>query len=133
MNRPDPRAGHDLYSISDLAAEFGVTTRAIRFYEAKRLLAPGRVGNTRVFRRRDRARLALIVRGKRLGLSLREISEYLALYDADIEHGTHNGQLLERIDARLGELERQRRDVDTAIDELREIRKLAQAQLARPG
>lgn len=133
MNKPDAQAGRDLYSISDLAAEFGISTRAIRFYESKGMLAPGRVGNTRVFRRRDRARLALIARGKRLGLTLSEISENLSLYDADIGAEAHDGRFLARIDARLDELARQRRDIDAAIDELRQIRQLAQARLRRPG
>ena len=73
----------DLFAIADLAREFGISTRAIRFYETKGLFAPERVGSTRVFRRRDRARLILILRGKRLGFSLRDISEYLSLYEAD--------------------------------------------------
>jgi DNA-binding transcriptional MerR regulator len=132
MNKPDTRAGRDLFSISDLAAEFGMSTRAIRFYESKGMLAPGRVGNTRVFRRRDRARLALIARGKRLGLSLREIAEYLSLYDADVAKTPRDGGLVERIDARLDELERQRHDVVTAIDELRQIRQLAHARHGPP-
>jgi DNA-binding transcriptional MerR regulator len=131
MNKPDTRAGRDLFSISDLADEFGMSTRAIRFYESKGMLAPGRVGNTRVFRRRDRARLALIARGKRLGLSLVEISEYLSLYDADVDDVAYDGRLLERIDARLDGLERQRSDVETAIDELRQIRQLAHARRRR--
>ena len=81
MNRPESE-NRDLFAIADLSQEFGISTRAIRFYEAKGLLNPERVGGTRVFRRRDRARLILILRGKRLGFSLRDISDYLSLYDA---------------------------------------------------
>ena len=81
MNRSEPE-NRDLFAIADLAEEFGISTRAIRFYESKGLIRPERVGGTRVFRRRDRARLILILRGKRLGFSLRDISDYLSLYDA---------------------------------------------------
>ena len=78
MNRRESET-RDLFAIADLAREFGISTRAIRFYESKGLLTPERVGSTRVFRRRDRARLILILRGKRLGFSLRDISDYLSL------------------------------------------------------
>ena len=113
----------DLYSIADLAREFGISTRAIRFYESKGLIAPERLGATRVFRRRDRARLILILRGKRLGFSLRDISDYLTLYDAD--RGQQVNLLAEKVDERLQLLEQQLRDLQTTIAELREIRKLA--------
>ena len=82
----DTEAGQnlrDLYSVNQLAEEIGVTPRTIRFYEAKGLVAPQRAGNARVFTRRDRARLLLVLRGKRLGFSLDEIREYLDLYDSD--------------------------------------------------
>lgn len=122
MNRPESE-NRDLFAIADLAKEFGISTRAIRFYEAKGLIEPERVGGTRVFRRRDRARLILILRGKRLGFSLRDISEYLALYDAD--RGQQVTLLTELVDQRLTLLERQMQDLQTTMTELREIRKLA--------
>jgi len=128
MNRPEAES-RDLFAIADLAREFGISTRAIRFYEAKGLLAPERVGATRVFRRRDRARLILILRGKRLGFSLRDIAEYLSLYDADRDQQVH--LLAGKVDARLASLERQRADLETTIAELREIKKLADERLAR--
>jgi DNA-binding transcriptional MerR regulator len=121
----------DLFAIADLAREFGISTRAIRFYEAKGLIAPERVGATRIFRRRDRARLMLILRGKRLGFSLRDISDYLSLYDADRSQQVH--LLAEKVDERLAALERQRADIETTIAELREIRKLAGERLAQGG
>lgn len=127
MNRPESE-NRDLFAIADLAREFGISTRAIRFYEAKGLLKPQRVGSTRVFRRRDRARLILILRGKRLGFSLRDISDYLGLYDAD-----RNQQVTllgEKVDQRLVMLERQLADLKTTIAELREIRRLADERLA---
>ncbi|MCS6759288.1 MAG: MerR family DNA-binding protein [Candidatus Devosia euplotis] len=121
----------DLFAIADLAREFGISTRAIRFYESKGLLSPERVGATRVFRRRDRARLILILRGKRLGFSLRDISDYLSLYDADRSQQVN--LLLDKVDERLVSLERQRDDLETAINELREIRKLADEQPEKAG
>jgi len=123
--------GRELYSIADLAREFGISTRAIRFYEAKGLLSPERLGSTRVFRRRDRARLILILRGKRLGFSLRDISDYLGLYDADRTQQVH--LLAEKVNDRLQALERQRTDLETTISELREIRKLAVERLEEAG
>lgn len=129
MNRPEPEQ-RDLFAIADLAAEFGISTRAIRFYEAKGLIAPERVGATRVFRRRDRARLILILRGKRLGFSLRDISEYLSLYDAHSQTA-QTRLLIDKVDQRLALLEAQKADLETTIAELREIRKLASDQAAR--
>ena len=119
----------DLFAIADLAKEFGISTRAIRFYEAKGLLAPERVGAPRVFRRRDRARLILILRGKRLGFSLRDISDYLSLYDADRSQQVH--LLVDKVEERLASLERQRDDLETTIAELKEIRELAVAPRPR--
>lgn len=117
----------DLFAIADLAKEFGISTRAIRFYESKGLLSPERVGATRIFRRRDRARLILILRGKRLGFSLRDISDYLSLYDADRSQQVH--LLVGKVDERLKSLEGQLDDITTTIAELREIKKLADERL----
>ena len=121
----------DLFAIAELSREFGISTRAIRFYEAKGLLAPERVGATRVFRRRDRARLILILRGKRLGFSLRDISDYLSLYDADRGQQVH--LLTAKVDERLASLEAQLLDLQTTIAELREIKKLADERLEKAG
>lgn len=129
MNRPE-QENRDLFAIADLAGEFGISTRAIRFYEAKGLLRPERVGGTRVFRRRDRARLILILRGKRLGFSLRDISDYLSLYDAHSQTAQVN-LLIQKVDERLALLEAQLGDLQTTIAELREIRKLADDRLAQ--
>ena len=119
----------DLFAIADLAREFGISTRAIRFYEAKGLLSPERVGATRIFRRRDRARLILILRGKRLGFSLRDISDYLSLYDANRSQQVN--LLIDKVDERLASLEGQLLDLQTTISELREIRKLADERLVK--
>jgi len=120
----------DLFAIADLAREFGISTRAIRFYESKGLLSPERVGGTRVFRRRDRARLILILRGKRLGFSLRDISDYLGLYDAQSQAAQVH-LLVEMVDQRLALLEQQMSDLQTTVSELREIRKLASERLTQ--
>lgn len=130
MNRPESE-NRDLFAIADLAREFGISTRAIRFYETKGLLTPERVGSTRVFRRRDRARLILILRGKRLGFSLRDISEYLSLYDADRSQRAQVNLLVEMVDQRVQMLEQQLADLQTTIGELREIKKLATERLAQ--
>jgi DNA-binding transcriptional MerR regulator len=130
VNRPEPE-NRDLFAIADLAREFGISTRAIRFYEAKGLLSPERVGNTRIFRRRDRARLILVLRGKRLGFSLRDISDYLSLYDADRSQQVH--LLVGKVEERLASLESQLQDLQTTIAELREIKKLADARLETLG
>ena len=130
MNRPESE-NRDLFAIADLAREFGISTRAIRFYESKGLLTPERVGSTRVFRRRDRARLILILRGKRLGFSLRDISDYLSLYDADRTQRAQVKLLIDMVDQRMAQLEAQLSDLQTTIMELREIRKLADERLAQ--
>lgn len=127
MTTSEPDSSH-LYSIADLSREFGISTRAIRFYESKGLITPERLGATRVFRRRDRARLILILRGKRLGFSLREISDYLGLYDAD--RNQQVTMLAEKVDERLELLEQQLSDLQTTIAELKEIRKLANQRVA---
>lgn len=130
MSRAEPD-NRDLFAIADLAKEFGISTRAIRFYEAKGLLAPERVGATRIFRRRDRARLILILRGKRLGFSLRDISDYLSLYDANRSQQVN--LLIGKVDERLASLEGQLLDLQTTISELREIRKMVDDRLEKTG
>jgi DNA-binding transcriptional MerR regulator len=130
VNRPESE-NRDLFAIADLAREFGISTRAIRFYETKGLLTPERVGSTRVFRRRDRARLILILRGKRLGFSLRDISEYLSLYEADRTQHAQVKLLVDMVDQRMQMLEQQLADLQITIGELREIKKLASERLAQ--
>ena len=107
-------------TIREMCDTFGVTPRTLRFYEAKELLAPLRQGQKRLFTRRDRARLKLILRGKRFGFSLEEIRQLLDLYDMGDAQQT---QLMRTIDIardRLRELERQRDELDAAIVDLRE-------------
>jgi DNA-binding transcriptional MerR regulator len=118
-----------LYSIGDLAGEFGISTRAIRFYESKGLLAPERVGSNRIYTKRDRARLTLVLRGKRLGFSLEEIAEYLNLYDADPYQIAQTRLLLQKVEASIGELEGKKKDIEAALKDLGEIRSLCISQL----
>ena len=104
------------YTISQLAREFEVTPRALRFYEDKGLLSPRRDGMNRVYSHRDRAKLQLIVQGKRVGLSLVEIKEILDLYKVDQRAQAQTA--LKRFKARIAALEEQRKDVDAAIASL---------------
>ncbi|MBB3981833.1 DNA-binding transcriptional MerR regulator [Sphingobium fontiphilum] len=109
------------YSISDLSEEFGVTARALRFYEDEGLIAPERQGLSRIYSRRDRARLAWILRGKRVGFSLSDIREMIDLYDADEEHEAQRRVTVEKCRARIALLEQQKQDIDAAIAELSEF------------
>ena len=108
------------FTISELAAEFDVTPRTIRFYEAERLIAPKRAGQARIYSKRDRARLGWILRGKRVGFSLAEIAELLDMYDSAGPAKQHRA-LAERVQARIAALEAQRRDLDATIDELKQF------------
>ncbi|MBB3064075.1 MerR family transcriptional regulator [Limibacillus halophilus] len=120
-----------LYAVSQLASELAVTARSIRFYEDKGLISPERAGATRVFTARDRARLILILRGKRLGFSLKEIRDWLDLYDADPSQTAQTRVLLEKIDKRTAQLESQKRDIEATLTELREIQRQATDHLSR--
>jgi len=111
----------ELYTVNQLAEELGITPRTLRFYEAKGLLSPRRVGNNRVYSKRDRARLKLILRGKRLGFSLEEIKEYLDLYNVDRSQQEQMRVLLARIRERLDALAQQRQDLEATVSELKEI------------
>jgi DNA-binding transcriptional MerR regulator len=114
------------YSIAQLAEELGVTLRTIRFYEAKGLIAPQRVGKTRVYTHRDRVRLILILRGKRMGFSLGEIKEFLDLYVVDATQDEQMRHLLLKVRSRIEMLETQLLDVQTSLSELREVERATQ-------
>ena len=112
-----------LYTIGELGRRaWQVTTRTIRFYEAKGLIAPARRGVQRSYSRRDRARLRLILRGKNLGFSLEEIAQYLKLYDADPAHIAQTQMLLAGIEEAIEDLQAKRADLDRTLKELKEIR-----------
>jgi DNA-binding transcriptional MerR regulator len=107
------------YTISELASEFGITPRAIRFYEDEELIKPTRQGQMRIYAPRDRARLALILRGKRVGFSLVEIKEMLDLYDINDGQATQLKFSIKKFSERINALERQRADIEHALEELR--------------
>lgn len=121
------------YSISELAREFGVTARALRFYEDKDLLHPARDGMTRVYSNRDRARLKLIVRGKRVGLPLADIREILDLYTIGGDERVQLRATLDKFRNQVVELERQRTDIETALDELKKGIVWAEEKLKSAG
>lgn len=109
------------YSIADLAEEFGVTARALRFYEDQGLISPDRRGQTRIYSTRDHARVAWILRAKRTGFSLAEIGELLDLYDLNDGRVTQQTVTLERCRERIAALESQREDIDLSIRELQDF------------
>jgi DNA-binding transcriptional MerR regulator len=112
----------ELFGITELCREFGITLRTIRFYEDKGLLSPRRVNGTRVYTRRDRARLALILRSKAIGASLADIKHYLDLYGAQGEGRVQQLRyVLERTDAAIAGLELKRAHIDATLAELRVI------------
>lgn len=117
------------YSVTELAQALEVTPRTIRFYEQKGLIKPQRAGNTRVYTYKDKARLKLILRGKRLGFSLAEIQEYLDLYDMDRTQASQLQLLLDKVQTRILSLEEQRRDLELTLDELYSVREQARSAL----
>ncbi len=126
----DAAVPEEFWGVNGLADVLGVSPRTIRFYEEQGLLAPRRLGNNRIFGRRDRARLEIILRGKRLGFSIREIREYLELYDADPTQRKQIQLLLEKVRARIAALMQQRAACDEALRDLWSIENQAEAALA---
>ncbi|WP_254070474.1 MerR family DNA-binding transcriptional regulator [Acidisphaera sp. L21] len=124
---PEPER---LFTVSALAAELGVTARTLRFYEDRGLIAPRRLGTTRVYAARDRARMVLILRGKSLGFSLREIAEYLALYKADATGAEQLRALDRAVTASIQRLEQQRTALAQTLAELHELSQQTKHQLA---
>ena len=108
----------ETWGIAELAAEFGVTTRTIRFYEDKNLIAPERRGQRRVYHLRDKVRLQLIMRGKRLGFSLDEIRAMIDLYDADPTQVSQLRLFLDKLHERKSLLQTQREDIDQVLTEI---------------
>lgn len=117
------------WSIAELAAEYDVTLRTIRFYEDRGLISPERRGTTRVYHPRDRVRLALILRGKRLGFTLDEIATIVDMYDAEPGEEGQLVYLLEQIERRRAELEQRRRDIDETLAELDDVERRCKADL----
>ena len=122
-----------IVSVTELARDLGVTPRTIRFYEDQGLISPQRAGNTRVYTHRDRARMILILRGKQLGFSLRDIKEYLDLYVVDTTQSEQLQHLVKKARERIVQLEAQAQAVKTTLQELREIERLSLETLAGRG
>lgn len=131
-SKPDQPEEHR-FTIRDLAEEFGCTHRTIRFYEDQGLLSPPREGQNRIFSPRDRARLGLILRGRRLGFSLAEIGEMLNLYDADPGHVRQLTAALAKGRQRIAQLERQRADIDATLAELKGLEAIVIEKLRQQG
>jgi len=121
----------DLKSIAEASEALGVTQRTLRFYEDKGLIQPARVGSMRVYSRREMGRMQLILRGKRLGFSIREIGEFLSLYDHDPDQVVQAQRMLDATQERLAELRHQREAIEQTIAELESIEAMSRQHLAR--
>jgi DNA-binding transcriptional MerR regulator len=129
---PDPgRAPRTTWTITELAREFDVTLRTLRHYEDIGLLHPERRGTSRVFHHRDRIRLELILRGKRLGFTLPEISTIVNMYDDQPGEAGQLQYLLDQIEVRRAELAQRRRDIEDTLGELAEVERRCREDLAR--
>ena len=122
-----------LVSIGEIAKHHGITTRTIRFYESKNLITPRRIGNARAYDKRDRARLTLILRGKRLGFTLEEISEYLDLYDADPTQATQWQHLLDKLETAAADLHQKKQDIVETLEELANMSEICRRELSKLG
>jgi DNA-binding transcriptional MerR regulator len=122
-----------LYSVTQLAKDLGITPRTLRFYEDKGLLMPQRLGTTRAYTHRDRVRMILILRGKRMGFSLREIKEFLDLYDADHSSPKQMQHLLKKVRGRITLLEEQLHAVEMSLAELRDMETLSLEAIRAKG
>jgi len=131
-NHADSSTGKraDSFSIRDLSREFGVTSRTLRFYEEKGLLCPLRLGQDRIFSRRDRARLQYVLMGKCVGFSLEEIREMLDLYDLGDRHVEQLKVALSKVRSGMGRLERQKAEIDRAFAELAHASRMIERMLA---
>lgn len=119
------------FAISDLAREFEITPRTIRFWEDQGILAPQREGSKRIFTRRDRARLKMALRGKRLGLSLAEIKDLIGMYASTEDETPQLLECLRVMEKRRAALEQQREDVEAMLAEISEFERQCQEELTR--
>ena len=121
------------FAISDLAREFDITPRTIRFWEDQGILAPQREGNKRIFTRRDRARLKMALRGKRLGLSLADIKDLIGMYEGTRDETPQLQECLRVMAARRRALEQQREDIEAMLEEIDNFEAQCRTELARRG
>lgn len=121
----------ETWSITDLADEYGVTLRTIRFYEDRGLIAPERRGTQRIFHPRDRIRLGLILRGKRLGFSLDQIATIVNMYDAEPGEAGQLRYLIDQIEGRRIELEQRRKDIEETLADLDHVERRCYEDLRR--
>ena len=132
--RHKPSDDHSaLKGIQEVAKELGLTMRALRFYEDKGLITPQRVGTTRIYGKREVARLRLVQRGRRLGFTVREIQEFLDLYDVDPEHVEQMRRFVLRVRERLAELEQRRAAIEETIAELTKLERETLENLEKAG
>lgn len=117
------------YTISELAKEFGVTTRTMRFYEEKGLIRPRREGQKRLYSSSDRVRVKLILRGKRIGMSLDECVEVIEMYDPEHNNSDQLHSLIDKIKFRSALLEQQKKDIDEMLAGLKEVRNICERAL----
>jgi len=122
-----------IYSISDLASEFGITTRTIRFYEEKGYLSPKREGTRRIYSAPDRTSLRLILRGKRLGLSLDETADLIKMYGSPRNNSKQLERFIVRISEKRAELENKQRDLELMLSDLQSVEDKCQLALAEHG
>ncbi len=130
MPTNQPKHGAKLYSISELSELYDVTSRTLRHYEERGLLSPKRRGQQRFYQERDRVRLQLILRGRRLGFGLKEIQEMLDLYDADPTEMSQLQEVIRRGDVKIQELRFQIDELQTIINEILELRAKMEQRLA---
>ena len=120
-----------IFAISDLAREFGITPRTIRFWEDQGILSPQREGNKRIFTRRDRARLKMALRGKRLGLSLAEIKDLIGMYNSTEDETPQLTECLRVMSKRREALQQQREDIEAMLAEIDQFEQQCRQELAR--
>lgn len=118
------------HTISDLAQEFGVTTRTIRFYEEKGLISPMREGQKRLYSNSDRVRIKLILRGKRIGMTLQECVDFIDMYDPEHNNAEQLRSLIDNVKRRRESLLQQKRDIDDMLAGLDEVQSLCEESLA---
>ncbi len=119
------------HTISELAKEFGITTRTIRFYEEKGLIQPLRDGRKRLYSNADRVRIKLILRGKRIGMTLQECVDFIDMYDPEHNNAEQLHSLIDNVKSRRERLLQQKRDIDAMLAGLDEVQGLCESALAK--